>query len=277
MRLASRDAAFWIERLALRPHPEGGWFRETYRAPESIDRTALPARYDGARAFATAIYFLLASEDDSRYTPEFVATFRDAQRARCARLDERARAWCEEAAHARRRLGSADEMAALAPAARAEVKRRALQRRYFVIYRTLADPRYLDRSLDPSERALGSIFSFGRDPIVANYGEGLARAMSARGWLSTWSGLASNAALERTLPGVAVPTMVITALADTDIYPDEGCRAFAAAGARDKTYHELSGADHYLRPVMRTGSPGDPRAAAAEMLILPWLRARWPL
>jgi hypothetical protein len=65
MRLASRDVAFWIERLALRPHPEGGWFREIYRAPESIDRTALPARYDGARAFATAIYFLLASEDVS--------------------------------------------------------------------------------------------------------------------------------------------------------------------------------------------------------------------
>jgi hypothetical protein len=65
MRQASRDAAFWIERLALRPHPEGGWFRETYRAPESIDRAALPARYDGARAFATAIYFLLASEDVS--------------------------------------------------------------------------------------------------------------------------------------------------------------------------------------------------------------------
>src|SRR5439155_130596 len=98
--------------------------------------------------------------------------------------------------------------------------------RYLLVYRTLADPRHLDLSLDPSERRPGSIFSFGRDPVVGNYGEGLARVMSARGWLSTWSGLRSNAALERTLPAVAVPTQVICAAADTDIYPSECRHAF---------------------------------------------------
>ena len=110
-----------------------------------------------------------------------------------------------------------------APEERTRLARYALQRRYFLIYRTLADPRYLDPALDPSQRPLGSIFSFGRDPVVGNYGEGLARTMSARGWLSTWSGLSSNAGLERTLPGVTVPTLVICALADLDIYPSE-CR-----------------------------------------------------
>lgn len=53
------EAATWIRALDLRPHPEGGWYRETYRAAESIPRPHLPPRFDGARAFSTAIYFLL--------------------------------------------------------------------------------------------------------------------------------------------------------------------------------------------------------------------------
>src|SRR5206468_3319917 len=118
-------------------------------------------------------------------------------------------------------------------------------------------PRYLDRRLDPSPRPLGSIFSFGRDPIAGNYGEGLARVMSARGWLSTWSGLSSNAALERTLPEVRVPTLVVAALADTDIYPSECRRAYEASAAADKAYAELERTDHYLRPV--AGATGDPK------------------
>ncbi len=56
------EAVSWIDRLDLRPHPEGGYFRETYRATGSIAREALPAAYDGPRAFATAIYFLLPSD-----------------------------------------------------------------------------------------------------------------------------------------------------------------------------------------------------------------------
>jgi len=158
----------------------------------------------------------------------------------------------------------------MAPAERALAVRFALQRRYLLVYRTLADPRYLDRRLDPSPRPLGSIFSYGRDPIHGNYGEGLARVMSARGWLSTWSGLASNAALERTLPDVRVPTLVVAALADTDIYPAEGRRAFAASAAADKAYVELDGADHYLRPP-------DAQRRAADEVLLPWLRERWPV
>jgi predicted cupin superfamily sugar epimerase len=55
----SRSAAFWIEHLGLTHHPEGGLFRETYRAAESIPDTALPARYGGPRVASTAIYFLL--------------------------------------------------------------------------------------------------------------------------------------------------------------------------------------------------------------------------
>ncbi len=211
------------------------------------------------------------SEGPSRYTPEFVAAFRAGQRARCARLDRQALAWCEEADWFRARRGLADGDAGQ----RAFVARHALQRRYLLIYRTLADPRYLDPTLDPSPRALGSLFSFGRDPIAGNYGEGLARAMSARGWLSTWSGLSSNAALERTLPAVRIPTLVAAALADTDIHPSECRRQLAASGAADKEYYEQAGADHYFRPVGAGAGDADPRERLADACIVPWLRARW--
>ena len=55
------SARFWIEELDLKPHPEGGWFREVYRAKESVLATGLPARFGGPRAFSTSIYFLLAA------------------------------------------------------------------------------------------------------------------------------------------------------------------------------------------------------------------------
>jgi predicted cupin superfamily sugar epimerase len=59
------DAKDWIERLQLRPHPEGGFFRESYRSAETISREHLPARFAGDRAFSTAIFFLLEGDDFS--------------------------------------------------------------------------------------------------------------------------------------------------------------------------------------------------------------------
>jgi predicted cupin superfamily sugar epimerase len=60
-----RTAAYWIDRLGLSRHPEGGWFRETYRSSETIPRAWLPARFPGARSISTAILFLLESGDIS--------------------------------------------------------------------------------------------------------------------------------------------------------------------------------------------------------------------
>ena len=54
------EAAAIIAALGLVPHPkEGGWFREIYRAAESLPAHALSARYGGPRSVATAIYYLL--------------------------------------------------------------------------------------------------------------------------------------------------------------------------------------------------------------------------
>ena len=58
-------ASHWIDHLRLLKHPEGGYFRETYRSAEQIPQDGLPARFDSPRAFSTAIYFLLPSEEVS--------------------------------------------------------------------------------------------------------------------------------------------------------------------------------------------------------------------
>ena len=57
------DVPVWGRELGLQRHPEGGWYRETWRAP--VDVT--PEGYPGARATATAIYFLLAPGDRSAW------------------------------------------------------------------------------------------------------------------------------------------------------------------------------------------------------------------
>jgi len=48
-----------ITLLSLTPHPEGGYYRETYRSAETIPDNVLPDRYKGDRSYGTAIYFLL--------------------------------------------------------------------------------------------------------------------------------------------------------------------------------------------------------------------------
>lgn len=60
-----------IEKLVstfnLLPHPEGGFYAETYRSSESISHGNLPPRFAGERNFSTAIYFLLPSENFSAF------------------------------------------------------------------------------------------------------------------------------------------------------------------------------------------------------------------
>ena len=51
----------------LLPHPEGGYYKETYRSKEEIDVDALPARFNGNRSFSTAIYFLLEKGNFSAF------------------------------------------------------------------------------------------------------------------------------------------------------------------------------------------------------------------
>jgi predicted cupin superfamily sugar epimerase len=66
-KLIRKDATYWIESLGLEPHPEGGYFRQTYRSEVVIAREALPPEFTGSRAASTAIYFLLEGKNLSAF------------------------------------------------------------------------------------------------------------------------------------------------------------------------------------------------------------------
>ena len=59
------DAETIIRQLGLQPHPEGGFYRETYRSGETIAAAALPPRYGKDRSLSTAIYYLLTPDSFS--------------------------------------------------------------------------------------------------------------------------------------------------------------------------------------------------------------------
>jgi predicted cupin superfamily sugar epimerase len=66
MGTAATEAQHWIDRLNLEPHPEGGFYRQTYRASLILPHSALPG-HNGDRAASTAIYFLLAGDQFSAF------------------------------------------------------------------------------------------------------------------------------------------------------------------------------------------------------------------
>ena len=198
------------------------------------------------------------------YDRDWLATYRAAQVARVARIDALAKQSLVDAEDARVRLGGVDKGAD--PGAWRDLRARAVFARYHVIYRTLADPAYLDLSIDADERPMGSLFAF-PDPLDANYGRGgLARSMTARGWLSTWSGLSSHARLADTLPQVTVPTILVHPTADTEIRIRQAVEIVESSGAADKSYVALKGAPHYLE-----GHRPEAMAVVAE-----WMAKRFP-
>jgi hypothetical protein len=195
------------------------------------------------------------------YDRDWLARYRAAQRNRVARIDERANA----AVAARAEGSAAAKTAKRGSRAWLDARRRAVFFEYLRVYRTLADPAYLDLSIDPDDRPMGSVFAF-PDPLVSNYGfGGLARTMTDRGWLSTWSGLSSPAEVATTVPAVSVPTLIVHATADTEIRVHQAKAIFEAAGATDKTYAEIANAEHYL--------PG--RRREAMSLVVDWMRSRY--
>jgi predicted cupin superfamily sugar epimerase len=56
-----------IELLKLKPHPEGGYYRETYRSEGIIKQQCLSADYSGNRNFSTCIYYLLERNSFSAF------------------------------------------------------------------------------------------------------------------------------------------------------------------------------------------------------------------
>jgi predicted cupin superfamily sugar epimerase len=61
------EAKDWIRQLGLSSHPEGGYFRETYRSADLLRHSGLPSRYNSDRISATGIYFFLGAGDVSKF------------------------------------------------------------------------------------------------------------------------------------------------------------------------------------------------------------------
>jgi hypothetical protein len=192
----------------------------------------------------------------TRYAPGFLARYRAAQRARVERLD----------ALARQRV--ARRQRARAEAARgggAAARRAAIATEYLVVYRTDADPRCVDLSLDPSARDQGSLFA--RRPDLVNYGAvGFGRVVSPEAWLSTWSGLSSRAEISRTGSRMTLPALQLSYAGDNGIFPADDDLIARSLGTRDLTRRVLEG-DHYGLPAPRG------RDAAVEEIVA-WLRKR---
>lgn len=51
----------------MEAHPEGGYFKEVYRAPEVISPDCLPDKYTTSRNYSTSIYFLLRGDQVSKF------------------------------------------------------------------------------------------------------------------------------------------------------------------------------------------------------------------
>lgn len=62
-----QPARYYINSLKLLAHPEGGYYRETYRSEQSLLQAGLPSAYDGDRSISTAIYYLLEEDQVSRF------------------------------------------------------------------------------------------------------------------------------------------------------------------------------------------------------------------
>ncbi|MFI5445451.1 alpha/beta hydrolase [Polaromonas sp. UC242_47] len=157
------------------------------------------------------------------YTPDFLARYRAAQVARNERITQWAIA--QLAALKERTGGRVDDLP-------------------FVVHGTMADPRNLDLSLDPSDRAATTQWG---DPYVANLvPASIGHYTSLRSWLSQWSTSLSNGNGPDRLQTVKAPVHVIYGTADPGCYPGHAKMLYEAVPHDNKLLTPIPGAKHYL-------------------------------
>ncbi|MCA9618356.1 MAG: alpha/beta fold hydrolase [Myxococcales bacterium] len=259
--LSPADALIYVA-----PHPGQGLVLERALDPAVIDEAEPHASDDRLDMYHPDNGFAPPPED-SRYSPDFVARFREGQRRRVEALDARAEALIAEGRDAARRL-KADN---LTPDARRDAERRKAFDPVMVIHRTMANLDYVDRSLDPSGRPYGSLLS--DQPHLMNYKLlGFARVVTPRAWLSTWSARSSRANLLQTLPAIGTPSLMIHAEHDREIHP-AAQRALDAALIGGES-HTIAGAGHYFEPPF--GEQAAPHRVALAERVIGWLREQLP-
>ena len=180
------------------------------------------------------------------YTAEFLDRYRRAQIDRNRRITM----WVKEKLAELQATGRGDE------------------EHCFVVHGTMADPRWLDPTVDPNYLTPGTCYL--GDPRVVNHSPiGLARFCSLRSWLSQWS--YDDAPSDGVVCGrdIAVPTLVIGNLADDACTPSHTRRLFDAIGHPDKEMHEIADANHYY-----SGPDQREPLAQAVGIITNWLTQR---
>ncbi|APW71476.1 MULTISPECIES: alpha/beta hydrolase family protein [Sphingopyxis] len=183
-----------------------------------------PSITDETRPFDRDARLDLYAADGPRppYSAAFVAEYRAAQIARNRRIT----AWAKQ------------ELAALKVAGLAD------HERCFTVQGTMADPRFLDPTLDPSDRRPN--WCMLGDPKVVNDGPvGLARFTTLRSWLSQWAYDESNADGLKCAARIACPMLVIENGADDACTPSHAARLMDAAVHCTKDHHVIEGANHY--------------------------------
>ena len=157
------------------------------------------------------------------YSAEFLERYRAAQLARNRRIT----AWTRE------RLA---ELPALSDGRVDDLP--------FVVHGTMADPRNLDLSLDPSDRAATTQWG---PPYTANLTPAtLAHFTTLRSWQSQWSSDLSNGYGPDRLRSVAAPVHVIYGTADPGCYPGHARSLYEAVGHDRKWLTPVVGGGHYL-------------------------------
>jgi len=155
------------------------------------------------------------------YSVDFVASYRAAQVARNRKIT----AWVRETLQDLERRGGPD------------------LERCFVTHGTMADPRWLDPTLDANERTPGRCYI--GVPRVANNGPiGLGRFSTLRSWLSQWSIDDSQACAARQGAQVTIPALVVANGADDACPPSHTALIYESLGG-PKQRHTVSGANHY--------------------------------
>lgn len=178
------------------------------------------------------------------YSAEFLQRFRAAQLARIRRRT----AWVRELLERLRKQGGLE------------------MERGFVTHRTMAEPRFLDASIDPNDRPIGTCFM--GNPETVNTGPvGSARFSTLRSWLSQWSMDDTHAHGEKCARQITVPMLAIEHSADDAVPQPHTRRIFEACASADKTMQCIRGATHYFS--------GQPELLdQAARLCIGWMRER---
>lgn len=156
------------------------------------------------------------------YSPEYVARFRAAQLARVRRRSVYVREVLDQV---RAKEGPAAE-------------------RGLLTHRTLADPRWVDATIEPNDRTPG--WCFMGKPQEANLSPaGVARYSALRAWLSQWSIDDTNARADQNITSVHVPLLAIENSADDAVPAAHVSQVFRASPAAVKDYVLIKGANHY--------------------------------